>query len=126
MSEIAKKSDRKKTTRKRPAFEVGSGTVFEDLGFPNPAMELAKAKLAAAITARINVLGLTQAQAAVRLGIYQPRVSMIKCGRLGEFSIGTLLELALKLGLDLDINVRQGRTSKRVGSMRMRGELVTA
>jgi predicted XRE-type DNA-binding protein len=124
MSASAKKSIRKMAGRKLPAFEVGGGNVFEDLGFPNADMELVKATLAAAILTRMNVLGLTQAQAAARLGIHQPRVSMIKCGRLCEFSIGTLLELALKLGIDVDINVRQEQNAKAAGRMSLRGEPV--
>jgi predicted XRE-type DNA-binding protein len=125
MNAIAAKKSRKKSGRaKLPDHEVGSGNVFDDIGLPNPGVELAKANLAAAIGARINVLGLTQAQAAIRLGIHQPRVSRIKCGRLKDFSIGTLLELALKLGIDLDINVRQERSAKSAGRMSVRGELV--
>lgn len=124
MSASVKKTGRKKIGSRLPEFEVGSGNVFDDLDFPNPGVELAKAKLAAAIIARMSVLGLTQAQAALRLGIHQPRVSMIKCGRLGDFSLGTLLEFALMLGINLDIDVRQERSSKAAGRMRVRGELV--
>lgn len=125
MIESAKKNGGKRAAPKLPEFEFGSGNVFEDLGFQNPGMELAKAQLAGAIVARMSVLKLTQTQAAARLGIHQPRVSLIKCGRLGDFSIGTLLELALKLGIDLDINVRQERSRKTAGRMIVRGELVT-
>lgn len=124
MSAGVKKNGMKKAGPRPPKFDIGSGNVFEDLGFPNAGLELAKAKLAAAIIGRMNVLGVTQAQAAARLGIHQPRVSMIKCGRLEEFSIGTLLELALKLGIDLDINIGQERNAKTAGRMSVRGELV--
>jgi predicted XRE-type DNA-binding protein len=121
----AKKNRTKSGRRaKLPAHEVGSGNVFEDLELPDAGTELAKAKLAVAIVARIDALGLTQLQAASRMGIHQPRVSQIKCGRLGDFSLGTLLELALKLGLDVDINVHQEQQPDAAGQMTVRGELV--
>lgn len=113
------------TARCRPSFEIGSGNVFEDLEFPDAGTELAKAKLASAIVARIDALGLTQSQAASRMGIHQPRVSQIKCGRLGDFSIGSLLELALKLGIDVDIHVHDEREAGATGQMTVRGDLVT-
>lgn len=122
---VAARIERLKSGRgRRPKHEIGSGNVFEDIGLPNPGVEPAKAKLAAAIVARIDLLRLTQTEAAIRLGIHEPRVSRIKCGRLEEFSIGTLLELALRLGIDLDINVRQERSAGASGKMSVRGELV--
>jgi predicted XRE-type DNA-binding protein len=124
MNAVVKKRRRKTGRGELPEHEVGGGNVFEDLGLPNAGVELAKAKLAAAIVARINSLSLTQAQAAIRMGIHQPRVSRIKCGRLGEFSIGTLLELALKLGIDLDIKLHEERNADAAGRMNVRGQLV--
>lgn len=124
MSASANKSGKRSGRSKLPQHEVGSGNVFDDIGLANPGMELAKAKLAAAIISRIGALALTQSQAATRMGIHQPRVSQIKCGRLGEFSIGTLLELALKLGIDLDINVHSEQDPRSAGHMSVRGELV--
>lgn len=122
----AKKSRTRSSRRaKLAAHEVGSGNVFEDLALPDAGTELAKAKLAVAIVARIDALRLTQSQAASRMGIHQPRVSQIKCGRLGDFSIGTLLELALKLGIDVDIHVHDERGSNDAGQMSVRGDLVT-
>jgi predicted XRE-type DNA-binding protein len=121
---VSTRIGRRKSGRDRlPAHEAGSGNVFDDIDLPNPGAELAKAKLAVAIVARMRSLGLTQTEAAIRLGIHQPRVSRIKCGRLGEFSIGTLLELALKLGIDLDIKLHEERKADASGRMRVHGQL---
>ena len=76
---------------KQARYEVSSGNVFADLGLPSPDLELVKANFAFAILARIRSVGLTQAQAAERMGIDQPRVSRIGSGRLREFSIDTLI-----------------------------------
>ena len=122
----AKKSRTRSSNRaKLPAHQIGSGNVFADLELPDAGTELAKGKLALAIIARIDALGLTQSQAAGRMGVHQPRASQIKCGRLGDFSIGTLLELALKLGIDVDIHVHPEQKADVAGQMSVRGDLVT-
>ena len=66
---------------------VGSGNVFADLGFANPEEELLKAKLIREIRSIIKRRKLTQAKAAVILGLKQPDVSALVTGRVGKFSI---------------------------------------
>ena len=107
-------------------YEVSSGNVFADLGLPNPELELVKVKFALAIIARIQALALTQAQAAERMKIDQPRVSKIKCGRLGEFSLGTLFDLAVKIGIDFDIGMAQKAETKAAGRVNVHGDVVAA
>lgn len=116
------KKNKAGTRRKLPEHEMGTGNVFADIGMPDPELELAKASVAAAIVARIHSLGLNQTQAAGRMGIDQPRVSKIKCGRLGEFALGTLFEFALKLGIDFNIRIGQERNPKASGRLSIRGE----
>jgi predicted XRE-type DNA-binding protein len=65
-------------------FTVSSGNVFADLGLPEPDVELVKAKLVHAIAEVIAEQGLTQAQAAARLGLKQPNVSVLLRGRTGD------------------------------------------
>ncbi len=62
----------------------GSGNVFEDLGFDNPEEELAKAKIASAIYDIIEDRKLTQKEVGIILGINQPKVSVLKNGRLAK------------------------------------------
>ena len=58
--------------------------------------------------------GLTQAQAAKLLGVYQPRVSDLMRGRIEVFSIETLIEMLSCLGVGVDVVVRprRGGTSR--------------
>jgi len=56
---------------------VGSGNVFEDLGYPNPEEAQAKADLSRQIHQIIKNRKLTQKQAAAIMGIDQPKVSDI-------------------------------------------------
>jgi predicted XRE-type DNA-binding protein len=87
-------------------YTVGSGNVFADLGLPDPEKALAKAELAHKITLVIREKGLTQVQAAQRLGIDQPKISALIRGRLSGFSMDRLLRFLLLLGQDIKISVQ--------------------
>jgi predicted XRE-type DNA-binding protein len=93
-----------------------SGTVFADLGLPDPEEALAKAELARAISAIIAERQLTQARAAELLGIDQPKISALTRGRLTGFSIDRLLRFVVALDHDVEIAVRP----KLQGSARCR------
>jgi len=79
----------------------GSGNVFLDLGF-DPA-EAAVMKLRTEVMIRIEQLvkakGWTQAEAARRLGVTQPRISRLLKGKWEDFSLDMLLTLAARAGL---------------------------
>jgi predicted XRE-type DNA-binding protein len=51
--------------------------------------------------------GLTQAEAARRLGVDQPKVSNLVRGKLNGFTFDRLLKYALALGNDVEIVVRE-------------------
>src|ERR1700704_5455325 len=71
---------------------------------------------AAVMTMRFNVMAIinatvrgwntTQAQAARRLGITQPRLNDLLKGKINKFSLDTLLTLATRAGLKVRIDVR--------------------
>jgi phage-related protein/predicted XRE-type DNA-binding protein len=85
---------------------VGSGNVFADLGFANPEEELLKAKLIREIRSIIKRRKLTQAKAAVILGLKQPDVSALVTGRVGKFSIDRLVRCLGRLDYKVDVVVR--------------------
>src|SRR4029453_11382824 len=85
---------------------VGSGNVFADLGFANPEEELLKAKLIREIRGIIKRRKLTQAKAAVMLGLKQPDVSSIVTGGVGKFSIDRLVRCLDRLDYRVDVVVR--------------------
>ncbi len=87
-------------------YTVSTGNVFADLGLPNPEEALAKAELAHKIAVVIRERGLTQVQAAERLGIDQPKISALIRGRLSGFSMDRLLRFLLLLGQDIKITVQ--------------------
>ena len=75
-----------------------SGNIFLDLGFPPHEAEvmLLRATLAEALRGWIDREELTQAQAAKRLGIAQPRVSEITRGKVELLSLDYLVGLCAK------------------------------
>ena len=89
-----------------------SGNVFADLKLPQADDLLAKAELAAKIIAEIQRRRMTQIQAAVVLGIDQPKVSALKQGKLSGFSIERLMRFLLLLGRDIEIKVK-GKSGRR-------------
>ena len=84
---------------------VGSGNIFADLGLENPEEELAKAKLAYAISNIIKERGLTQAEAASVLGTDQARVSEIKNGRISGMTYDRLIKFLRALNYTLSFEV---------------------
>lgn len=48
----------------------------------------------------------TQAEAAKRLGITQPRVNDLLRGRIAKFSLDALMDLASRAGLSVHVKIR--------------------
>jgi predicted XRE-type DNA-binding protein len=59
-----------------------------------------------AITEQVDRWNTTQARAARRLGITQPRLNDLLHGKINKFSLDTLLTLATRAGLKVRIDVR--------------------
>jgi predicted XRE-type DNA-binding protein len=58
-----------------------------------------------AINDTIRAWETTQAQAASRLGVTQPRLNDLLLGKINKFSLDTLLTLAGRAGLKVKINI---------------------
>jgi predicted XRE-type DNA-binding protein len=89
----------------RTRITLGSANVFLDLGCPphEAAVMLLRCELAEALRRWINRTGLTQAQAAKRLGVVQPRISEIARNRADKLSLDYLVGLCAKAGLSVTI-----------------------
>jgi len=83
-------------------------SVFHDLF---PAEEAAEIEMRAILLSAINkwlrMSELTQAEAAVRLGVTQARISEIRNGKIGRFSLSMLVRLAERAGLHPEIRLRK-------------------
>ena len=74
---------------------MGSGDVFTDLGFsPAESRNLRiRSEMMTALRKFIEKEGLTQADAAKRLKVSQPRVSDLTRGKISRFSLDTLVNI---------------------------------
>lgn len=84
-----------------------TGNIFLDLGFPphEAKVMLLRAQLAEALRQWIEREQLTQALAAKRLGIAQPRVSEIARGKVELLSLDFLVGLCAKAGIPVGLKL---------------------
>lgn len=84
-----------------------SGNIFLDLGFPphEASVMLLRAQLAEALRQWMERERLTQAEAAKRLDIAQPRVSEIARGKVELLSLDYLVGLCAKAGLEVGLRL---------------------
>lgn len=86
--------------------EIGSGNLFEDLGYRDPAEAQLKADLAMQIHQIIRRRKLNQKKAAELMEIDQPKVSDILRGKLSKYSVGRLMHFIRRLGKDIEIHIK--------------------
>ena len=98
-----------------PAFEVGSGNIFADLGLPNAEEHLLKAGLVVRLGQLIKARKLTQTAAAKLLGVKQPDLSNILRGRFRGYSVGRLMRMLTAFDQDIDIVVRPRKKRGKPG-----------
>ena len=94
-----------------------SGNVFRDLGLREPeARNLAlRSEILIRIEEFVERSGLTQARAAARLGLTQPRLNALLKGKIDQFSLDALVNAATRAGLQVDLLVTaRKRTNERV------------
>jgi len=91
---------------KKMDFEVSSGNVFADLGFPDAAELDIKVRLAVEIVRLIDARCLSQVAAAKVLKINQPKISALKHYKLDGFSVERLMSFLIALGQDVEIRIR--------------------
>jgi len=93
--------------RARTRITQGSGNVFLDLGFPphEAAVMLLRCEIAEALRTWMTREELTQAQAAKRLGVVQPRISEIACNKVDKLSLDYLVGLCAKAGVSVTVKL---------------------
>jgi predicted XRE-type DNA-binding protein len=98
-------------TRRVEGDEVhrGSGNVFADLGLADAEKLKIKTGLVIEIRKAMKNLGLTQQDAAKRMGITQPKVSDMMRGNFTNLSERKLMDCLTRLGYDIEIKVRPSK-----------------
>jgi predicted XRE-type DNA-binding protein len=97
----------------------GSGNVFRDLGFPeDESRSLAlRSELMICIEEYVERSGLTQARAAARLGLTQPRLNALLRGKLELFSLDALVNAATRAGLRVELRITSPRRTSELASV---------
>ena len=85
----------------------GSGNVFLDLGFDAAEAKVLaiRAEVMIRLEQHLKAQGWTQAEAARRLGVTQPRVSRLMKGQWQDFSLDMLLTLAARAGIRAELTL---------------------
>jgi predicted XRE-type DNA-binding protein len=85
-----------------------SGNVFSDLGFSaEEAQNLRlRSQTMMAVEGWYRESGLTQAQAAKALGITQPRLNQLLKGKIGDFSLDALVNMATSAGMRVGLTIK--------------------
>ena len=78
---------------------------------------IAKAQIAIRITISIAEMGLTQREAAARMPISQPKLSLVTRGKLDDISQAKLEECLQALGHDIEIRI--GARHEGVGRLKV-------
>jgi predicted XRE-type DNA-binding protein len=87
----------------------GSGNVFLDIGFGKAEAE--NLKLRSELMMRVEDFyrksGLTQAAAAKRLGLTQPRLNDLLKGKIDKFSLDALVNMLAHAGMRVELRVKK-------------------
>ena len=94
-----------------------SGNVYADLGLPDAERLKIKTGLVVEIRKAMRRLGLTQQEAAIRMGITQPKVSDMMRGDFSNLSERKLMDCLNRLGYDIEIKVKPA--SAAVGHLKL-------
>src|SRR2546421_4970641 len=100
--------------KKRAEIKVerSSGNVFQDLNVDHASEKKTKVRLAVAVNDILEKSKLTQAAAAERLGVNQPKISALVNYRLEGFSVERLMSFLTALGRDVEIIIRRPKSRK--------------
>ena len=104
---------------------VGSDNVFRDLGVPEAEAQnlLLRGNLVIHIRKVIDKLGITQAEAAKRAGITQPRMNDLVKNRTHKFTLDALVNVAAQLGYSVKLTLKKmahdARQAAKIAAMRV-------
>lgn len=108
-------------TKNKIAVVPSSGNVYADLGLPNAEEKQTKVRLAFAINEIMRSQHLSQAAAARRLNVNQPKISALRHYQLQGFSVERLMNFITALDRDVEIVIHPKSRSSKGGRV-----LVTA
>ena len=106
---------RQKTTPDDETITRGTGNLFADLGYADADERQTKLRLAYAINSVLARKRLTQASAAAKLSVNQPKVSALANYKLDGFSVERLMTFLTALDQDVEIVIKEKPRSRGAG-----------
>ncbi|MFA7269146.1 MAG: XRE family transcriptional regulator [Sterolibacterium sp.] len=96
------------------AMTKGSGNIFADLGFDGEEAQnlQLRSQTMMAVEHWYRASGLTQAKAAQALGLTQPRLNQLLKGKISEFSLDALVNMATRAGMRVGLTIKPVATVK--------------
>ena len=88
-------------------YEVSTDNIFADLGLENSEGLLARARLMHELGLMIKSSKFSQKEIAKKLGITQPKVSMLISGKFNEFSLEKLMHYLSLMGCYVEIGIEK-------------------
>ena len=101
-------------------IRASSGNVYADLKVEKADEKQTKLKLAVALNRLIDRNGLSQAEAARKLSVNQPKISALRNYKLEGFSVERLIGFVTALSCDVEIVIRGRSRSPRPGRISVR------
>ena len=101
-------------------IRASSNNVFAGLQLKNAGEKQTKVQLAVALNRVLDRTGLSQAGAARRLSVNQPKISALRNYKLEGFSVERLIGFVTALSCDVDIIIRGRARSSRPGRVSVR------
>ena len=107
------------TSKPNKSGHITTGDILEALGFS--AQETLEAKVKADLwrdlLVHIERRGVDQAYLKKTLKIHQPDVSNLLRGKISKFSTGKLIQFAVRLNLDVRVELKEAVTQNRVAAI---------
>jgi len=103
------------TSKPSKPGHITTGDILEDIGFSSQETLEAKVKadLWRDLLVHIARRGVDQAYLEKTLKIHQPDVSNLLRGKISKFSTGKLIQFAVRLNLDVRVELKEAATRKR-------------
>ena len=107
------------TSKPSKPGHITTGDILEDLGFsPQETIEAkVKSDLWRDLLAHIERRGVNQAYLKKTLKIHQPDVSNLLRGKISKFSTGKLIQFAVRLNLDVRVELKEAATQKSMAAI---------
>jgi len=109
-----------------PTYFVGSGNIYDDLGFEDPEMELTRDRLARRLGEEIRARNLTEQAAGALLGTDEATMTAILDGDLTDVSVPSLIMFLRRIGQDVKITVVPTSAGSLIGRLEVDVELALA